>query len=139
VGVSLPSNPMTMAASVMRAAGSSVAGANAGRAAAPAHYTPVGSRLALKFVGSMHAVDVALFTSRRNAAFPVAKLSVRGCEMTNQETRGGRIEVAASVGSLALTDLTPSATKWPSPLVFTSTMGVEQPALDGSKIAQGQW
>jgi hypothetical protein len=34
----------------------------------------VGSRLALKFVGTMHALDLGIFTSRSSAVFPVAKL-----------------------------------------------------------------
>ena len=68
----LPSNPMTMAASMMHAAGSSVAGRAA--SPSPSYHTHIGSRLALKFVGTLHAVDMALLTSRRSAPFPVARL-----------------------------------------------------------------
>ena len=59
--------------------------------------------------------------------------------MTNEETRAGRIQVAASIGALSLTDLTPSAARWPTPIALTSTMGPEQPALTAGKIAQGQY
>ena len=56
------------------------------------------------------------------SAFPVARLSVRGCEMTNEETRAGRIEVMASIGAINVTDLTTSATKWPVPIAFTDVV-----------------
>jgi len=130
--MSVPSNPMQMAASALSAAGSVVvhSGTNA------SEYTQVGSRLALKFVGTMHAVDIALYTSRRSAVFPVALLSVRGCDMTNEETRNGRIEINASVGALTVTDLTPSAaTIWQEPLALTNEMGPDQPPLSTGKIA----
>ena len=37
----------------------------------------VGSRLALKFEGTMHAMDVGIFTPRSSAVFPVAKLGTK--------------------------------------------------------------
>ena len=88
----IPATPMQMAAAAVSAAGSTVVHAGS-RDAGGANLGGVASRLALKFVGTMHAVDVGIFTSRSSAVFPVARLALRECEMTNEESRAGRIEV----------------------------------------------
>ena len=130
-------SPTQMVMAAMQAAGSAVV--HAGTAKQQEQYTQVGSRLALKFVGYMHAVDVALVTSRSDAVFPVARLSVRACEMINEESRAGRIEVNASIGAITVTDLTPAASKWPVPIAFTDAVAAGMAALPAAKIAAGRY
>ena len=69
-GEGLSSNPMSMAASAVGAAGRAVGTAGVGEAEG-SEGGKGRRRLALRFVGEVHAVDVVLVTTRRRAVFPV--------------------------------------------------------------------
>ena len=70
-GEGLSSNPMSMAASAVGAAGRAVVTAGGREAEGGAEGGKGRRRLALRFVGEVHAVDVVLVTTRRRAVFPV--------------------------------------------------------------------
>jgi hypothetical protein len=63
----------------------------------------------LRFDGAMEGADAALFAQRGGEAFAIVRVEVRGCEMSNEETRRGRIDVRGRVREAAVWDGTPSA------------------------------
>ena len=70
-GEGLSSNPMSMAASAVGAAGRAVVTAGLREAEGGAEGGKGRRRLALRFVGEVHAMDVVLVTTRRRTVFPV--------------------------------------------------------------------